>query len=56
MALKKTVKSTTKGTVMAAKIRAKTNHLGDHERERLMGRALELIYKRGQGKVCTRSR
>jgi len=56
MALKKTVKSLTKGTVMAAKIRAKTNQLPDHERERLMGRALMLIYKDGQGKVCARSR
>ena len=54
MPLKKTTKS--KGTAMAAKIRAKTNRLGDHERERLMGRALELIYKGGQGKVCARSR
>jgi hypothetical protein len=45
MPLKKTAKS--KGTAMAAKIRAKTNHLSDRERERLMGRALELIYKGG---------
>jgi len=41
---------------MAAKIRAKTNHLGDTQREQLMGRALELIYKGGQGKVCAGSR
>lgn len=54
MALKKTAKS--KGTAMAEKIRAKTNQLSDHQRERLMGRALELIYKGGHGKLCARSR
>jgi hypothetical protein len=53
MALKKMAK--TKGTVMGAKIRAKTNHLSDHQRERLMGRALELIYKTGRRKECARS-
>ena len=46
----------TKGVVMAAKIRAKTNHLGDRERERLMGRALDLIYRGGRRKVSARSR
>jgi hypothetical protein len=55
MAAKKPAKSS-KGTAMAAKIRAKTNHLGDTQREQLMGRALELIYKGGQGKVCAGSR
>jgi len=48
--LKKTVKS--KGTVMAAKIRAKTNHLGDNQREQLMGRALELVSEEFQGRRC----
>jgi hypothetical protein len=46
---KKTAK--TKGTAIAEKARAKTNRLSDSERQSLMGRALELIYKRGQGKV-----
>ena len=56
MAQKKAEKVKTKGTVMASKIRAKTNHLADHKRDGLMAKALMLIYKNGQGKVCARSR
>jgi hypothetical protein len=42
----------TPGTIMAEKTRAKTNHLPDSERHRLMGKALELIYAGEKGKVC----
>jgi hypothetical protein len=41
-----------KGTIMAEETRAKTNRLSDEERHRLMGKALERIYKGGRGKVC----
>lgn len=46
----------TKGTAMAEKTRAKTNHLPDNERQGLMGRALERIYKGRQRKACAHSR
>lgn len=46
---KKTAK--TKGTVIAEKARAKANRFSDTKRQGLMGRAFELIYKGGQGKV-----
>jgi hypothetical protein len=56
MAHKSTAASKSKGVAMAAKIRAKTNQLSDQKRDRLMGRAFELIFKGGQGKACARSR
>ena len=46
----------TKGTVMAEKTRAKTNHLSDSDRQGLMGRALERIYKGRQRKASAHSR
>ncbi len=50
----KTLKS--RGTVMAEETRAKANHLSDEKRHHLMGKALERIYKGGNGKVCAGSR
>lgn len=39
------------GTIMAEEIRAKTNHLGDAERDRLVQKARELIYGAGNEKA-----
>jgi hypothetical protein len=48
---KKNTSPKTKGTVISEKARAKTNHQSDAQRQRLLGRALELIYKGVQGKA-----
>ena len=45
----------TKGTVMAEKIREKTNRLSDEVRQQLLERARELI-QGGQGKACAHRR
>jgi hypothetical protein len=45
-----------KGTLMAEETRAKSNHLSDEERHRLMGKALERIYRGGGGKVSANRR
>lgn len=43
----------TKGTIAAEEIRAKTNHLTDAEREKLVNRARELMNGGGgKGKAC----
>ncbi len=36
---------------MAEETRTKANHLSDEKRHQLMGKALERIYKGGNGKV-----
>ena len=41
-----------KGTVMSDENRKKANTLSAEERHELMGKALELIYRGGKGKVC----
>ena len=41
-----------KGTVMSDKNRKMANTLSAEERHELMGKALELIYRGGSGKVC----
>ncbi len=41
-----------KGTVMAEETRAKTNGLTDTERDALMSRAMQLIYRQGEGEAC----
>jgi hypothetical protein len=48
---KKAELSKSKGTLMAEETRAKGNRLSHEERHRLMGKALERIYKSGHGKV-----
>ena len=42
----------TKGTEMSDKNRKKANTLSAEERHELMGKALELIYAGGKGKIC----
>ena len=42
----------TKGTVISDKNRKEANTLSAEERHELMGKALELIYRGGSGKVC----
>lgn len=46
----------TKGTVMSDKNRKKANTLSAKERHELKGKALELIYRGGSGKVCASRR
>ena len=42
----------TKGTVISDKNRKEANTLSAEERHEFMGKALELIYRGGKGKVC----
>ena len=42
----------TKSTVISDKNRKEANTLSAEERHELMGKALELIYRGGKGKVC----
>ncbi len=41
-----------KGTVMSDKYRKRANTLSAEERQELMGKALELIYRGAKAKVC----
>ncbi len=54
MSIKKAPK--TKGQKMADKARQLTNPATDSERERLLGVALNLIYKGGNGTACVNRR
>ena len=54
MSIKKAPK--TKGQKMADKARQLTNPATDSERERLLGVALNLIYKGGNGAACVNRR
>jgi len=45
-----------KGTVIAEETRAKTNNLSDSERNELMARAMQLIYRGGEGEARVHSR
>jgi hypothetical protein len=42
----------TKGTQMAERTRKQANGLSDDARHAALGKALEVIYKGGRGKIC----
>jgi ATP-dependent protease HslVU (ClpYQ) ATPase subunit len=46
----------TKGTAMSERTRKKANTLSDEQRHELMGKALAMIYKGGDGKACVSRR
>jgi len=49
MAEQKKQEISTRGTKMAAEIRAKANKLTDEQRDQLMRVAMQLIYRKGNG-------